>query len=95
MNRKELIEDFLKTFKPKEEQAWKSCYFFAYYLKKNHDIDAKLIEGISSVNKIDHWIVRFNGKDEDIHAKAVGLTPDLIENPEIIWSLEDFERDNF
>ena len=28
-------------------------------------------------------------------AKAVGLTPDFIENPEIVWSLEDFERDNF
>ena len=33
MNKEELIEDFLKTFKPKEEQSWKSSYFFTHYLK--------------------------------------------------------------
>tara|TARA_B100001769_G_C21945219_1_gene509078 strand:- start:15 stop:302 length:288 start_codon:yes stop_codon:yes gene_type:complete len=95
MVREELIKDFLKGFKLKEEQTWKTCYFFAYYLKKNHDIDAKLIEGISKIKKVDHWIVNFNGLDEDIHAKALGVEPDFIENPELIWTLEEFERDNF
>lgn len=95
MDRKELIDKFLLDFKPKENQSWKSCYFFAYFLKKNHNIDAELIEGISRINKIDYWIVRFNEIDEDIHAKAVGIEPDFIDKPEVIWSLEEFEKDNF
>jgi|TARA_B100000767_G_scaffold138186_1_gene130708 hypothetical protein len=95
MDRKELIDKFLLDFKPKENQSWKSCYFFAYFLKKKHNIDAELIEGISRINKIDYWIVRFNEIDEDIHAKAVGIEPDFIDKPEVIWSLEEFEKDNF
>ena len=35
MKKEELIEDFLKTFKPKEEQSWKSSYFFTHYLKNS------------------------------------------------------------
>ena len=50
MEREKIILGFLKNFKPKEEQSWKSCYFFAYHLKKEHNIDAKLIEGISRIN---------------------------------------------
>jgi hypothetical protein len=38
MERDKIISGFLKGFKPKEEQSWKSCYFFAYHLKKEHDI---------------------------------------------------------
>jgi hypothetical protein len=95
MDRKDLVDKFLLDFKPKENQSWKSCYFFAYFLKKNHNIDAELIEGISRINKIDYWIVRFNEIDEDIHAKAVGIEPDFIDKPEVIWSLEEFEKDNF
>ena len=95
MDRKELIDKFLLDFKPKENQSWKSCYFFAYFLKKKHNIDAELIEGISRINKIDYWIVRFNEIDEDIHAKAVGIEPDFIDKPEVIWSLKEFEKDNF
>lgn len=95
MDRKDLVDKFLLDFKPKENQSWKSCYFFAYFLKKKHNIDAELIEGISRINKIDYWIVRFNEIDEDIHAKAVGIEPDFIDKPEVIWSLEEFEKDNF
>jgi hypothetical protein len=95
MDRKELIDKFLLDCKPKENQSWKSCYFFAYFLKKKHNIDAELIEGISRINKIDYWIVRFNEIDEDIHAKAVGIEPDFIDKPEVTWSLEEFEKDNF
>jgi|TARA_B110000305_G_scaffold241669_1_gene316874 hypothetical protein len=95
MDRHSLIDNFLLDFKPKKDQSWKSCYFFAYYLKKKHKIDAELIEGISRINKIDYWIVRFNGSDEDIHAKAVGIDADFIDNPEVVWSLKDFEKDNF
>ena len=43
MDRKELVDKFLLDFKPKENQSWKSCYFFAYFLKKKHNIDAELI----------------------------------------------------
>ena len=95
MDRHSLIDNFLLDFKPKKDQSWKSCYFFAYYLKKKHKIHAELIEGISRINKIDYWIVRFNGSDEDIHAKAVGIDADFIDNPEVVWSLKDFEKDNF
>tara|TARA_B100001057_G_C22284816_1_gene732215 strand:- start:99 stop:386 length:288 start_codon:yes stop_codon:yes gene_type:complete len=95
MERKKLISNFLKNFKPKDEQSWKSCYFFAYYLKKNHNIDAKLIEGISRIKKIDYWVVNFDKKDEDIHAHAVGDKIDYIDNPELTWTLEEFEKDNF
>ena len=95
MEEQSLIDNFLLDFKPKKDQSWKSCYFFAYYLKKKHNIDAELIEGISRINKIDYWIVRFNETDEDIHAKAVGIEPDFIDKPEVTWSLEEFEKDNF
>jgi|TARA_B100000768_G_scaffold177197_1_gene191022 hypothetical protein len=95
MEEQSLIDNFLLDFKPKKDQSWKSCYFFAYYLKKKHNIDAELIEGISRINKIDYWIVRFNETDEDIHAKAVGIDVDFIDKPEVVWSLEDFEKDNF
>jgi len=43
MDSQKLIDEFLVNFKPKENQSWKSCYFFCYFLKKNHDIDAELI----------------------------------------------------
>ena len=69
--------------------------FFFTLLKKRTQIDAELLEGISKINKIDYWIVRFDGADEDIHARAVGIDPDFIEDPEMIWSLEAFEKDNF
>ena len=95
MKDQKLIDEFLKSFKPKENQSWKSCYFFSHFLKKNHNIDAELIEGISRINEIDYWIVRVNETDIDIHAKAVGLEPDYIDKPEVIWSLEEFEKDNF
>ena len=45
MNRDELIKDFLKNFKPKEEQSWKSCYFFTHYLKKNHN-KSKIVKNL-------------------------------------------------
>ena len=95
MEREKIILGFLKNFKPKEEQSWKSCYFFAYHLKKEHDIDAKLIEGISRIKKIDYWIINFQEQDIDIHARAIGHEPDFIDNPELTWSLEEFEKDNF
>ena len=92
---KKLIDEFLLNFKPKEDQSWKSCYFFAHHLKKEHNIDAELIEGISKINKVDYWVVRFNNEDLDIHALAMGLIPDFIDKPEMTWSLEEFEKDNF
>tara|TARA_B100000767_G_scaffold269871_1_gene292487 strand:- start:4466 stop:4753 length:288 start_codon:yes stop_codon:yes gene_type:complete len=95
MKRQGLIDEFLLEFKPKKDQSWKSCYFFAHHLKHKHNIDAQLLEGISKINKIDYWVVRFNGENEDIHAKATGRDPDFIENPEVTWSLEEFEKDNF
>ena len=95
MDRHSLIDNFLLDFKPKKDQSWKSCYFFAHYLKKKHKIDAELIEGISRINKVDYWVVRFNNKDLDIHALAMGNPQDFIENPEVIWSLKAFEKDNF
>jgi len=95
MNKNELIEDFLKNFKPKQDQSWKSCYFFPHYLKKNHEIDAELIEGMSRINKIDYWTVRLEGDDIDIHAKAVDIEPDFIDKPDMVWSLKQFEKDNF
>jgi hypothetical protein len=52
MNKDDLIKDFLKSFKPKEEQSWKSSYFFTHYLKNNHDIDAMLVEGMSRIKKL-------------------------------------------
>jgi len=95
MERQKLIDEFLIDFKPKKDQVWKSCYFFSHFLKKEHNIDAELIEGISKINEIDYWMVRFNDIDEDIHAKAIGITPDYIEKPEMVWSLKEFEKDNF
>ena len=95
MERQELIDEFLLDFKPKPDQSWKSCYFFAHHLKKKHKIDVELLEGISKIEGVDHWVVRFNNIDEDIHAKAMGSAPDSIENPEMVWSLEAFEKDNF
>ena len=55
MDSQKLIDEFLVNFKPKENQSWKSCYFFCHFLKKNHDIDAELMEGITRINKIDYW----------------------------------------
>ena len=95
MDTKDLIDKFLLDFKPKKDQRWKSCYFFAYFLKKKHKIDAELVEGISRINKIDYWVVKLDGTDIDIHAKAVDISPDFIDNPELVWSLKDFEKDNF
>ncbi|MBC91165.1 MAG: hypothetical protein CMC67_03365 [Flavobacteriaceae bacterium] len=95
MDREKIISEFLKNFKPKEEQSWKSCYFFAYNLKKEHNIDVKLVEGISRIKKIDYWIVNLQGTDLDIHARAIGEKEDFIDNPELTWTLEEFERDNF
>ena len=95
MNKKELIEDFLKTFKPKEEQSWKSSYFFTHYLKNNHNIDAQLVEGMSRINKIDYWMVCLDDENIDIHAYAVNVEPDFIDKPDMLWTLEQFEKDNF
>ena len=94
MIRQKLIDGFLLDFKPKKDQAWKSCYFFLHYLKK-HNIVAELIDGISKINKIDYWVIIFEGVDKDIHSKALGTEPDLIEDPEMIWSLKAFEKDDF
>jgi peptide-methionine (S)-S-oxide reductase len=77
------------------DRGWKSCYFFSHYLKKNHKIDAELIEGMSRINKIDYWTVRLEGDDIDIHAKAVDIEPDFIDKPDMVWSLKQFEKDNF
>ena len=95
MDNQKLIKEFLVNFKPKENQSWKSCYFFCYFLKKNHNIDAELIEGITRINKIDYWTVRLEGDDIDIHAKAVDIEPDFIDKPDMVWSLKQFEKDNF
>ena len=95
MNKNDLIKDFLKSFKPKEEQSWKSSYFFTHYLKNNHDIDAMLVEGMSRIKKIDYWMVSLNKENIDIHALAVGDDPDFIDKPDMLWTLEQFEKDNF
>ena len=95
MERQDLIDEFLLEFKPKKDQSWKSCYFFSQHLKKKHNIDVELLEGISKINKVDYWVVRFNNEDLDIHALAMGNPQDFIENPEVIWSLKEFEKDNF
>ncbi len=55
----------------------------------------KLVEGISRRKKIDYWIVNLQGTDLDIHARAIGEKEDFIDNPELTWTLEEFERDNF
>ncbi len=95
MNKNDLIKDFLKSFKPKEEQSWKSSYFFTHYLKNSHDIDAMLVEGMSRIKKIDYWMVSLNKENIDIHALAVGDDPDFIDKPDMLWTLEQFEKDNF
>ena len=95
MNKDDLIKDFLKSFKPKEEQSWKSSYFFTHYLKNSHDIDAMLVEGMSRIKKIDYWMVSLNNENIDIHALAVGDEPDFIDKPDMLWTLEQFEKDNF
>ena len=95
MNKDDLIKDFLKSFKPKEEQSWKSSYFFTHYLKNSHDIDAMLVEGMSRIKKIDYWMVSLNKENIDIHALAVGDDPDFIDKPDMLWTLEQFEKDNF
>jgi hypothetical protein len=95
MNKDDLIKDFLKSFKPKEEQSWKSSYFFTHYLKNSHDIDAMLVEGMSRIKKIDYWMVFFNNENIDIHALAVNDEPDFIDKPDMLWTLEQFEKDNF
>ena len=95
MNKNDLIKDFLKSFKPKEEQSWKSSYFFTHYLKNSHDIDAMLVEGMSRIKKIDYWMVSLNSENIDIHALAVNDEPDFIDKPDMLWTLEQFEKDNF
>jgi hypothetical protein len=95
MNKDDLIKDFLKSFKPKEEQSWKSSYFFTHYLKNSHDIDAMLVEGMSRIKKIDYWMVSFNNENIDIHALAVNDESDFIDKPDMLWTLEQFEKDNF
>ena len=95
MEREELINEFLLEFKPKKDQSWKSCYFFSHHLNKKHKIAVELLEGISKINKVDYWVVRFDNEDLDIHGLAMGNPPDFIENPEVIWSLKEFEKDNF
>ena len=95
MERQELINEFLLEFKPKKDQSWKSCYFFSHHLNKKYKIAVELLEGISKINKVDYWVVRFNNEDLDIHALAMGNPLDFIENPEVIWSLKEFEKDNF
>lgn len=95
MNKDDLIKDFLKSFKPKEEQSWKSSYFFTHYLKNSHDIDAMLVEGMSRIKKIDYWMVSLNSENIDIHALAVNDEPDFIDKPDMLWTLEQFEKDNF
>ena len=95
MKRQDLINEFLLEFKPKKDQSWKSCYFFSHHLNKKYKIAVQLLEGISKINKVDYWVVRFDNKDLDIHALAMGNPLDFIENPEVIWSLKEFEKDNF
>jgi hypothetical protein len=95
MTRQDIIDGFLLDFKPKKDQSSKSCYFYTHHLKHKHKIDAEMLEGISKINKIDYWVVKLDGQDIDIHAKATGTEPDSIENPDVVWSLEDFEKDNF
>ena len=95
MNKNDLIKDFLKSFKPKEEQSWKSSYFFTHYLKNSHDIDAMLVEGMSRIKKIDYWMVSLDNENIDIHALAVDDKPDFIDKPDMLWTLEQFEKDNF
>ena len=65
------------------------------HLKKNHNIDAQLVEGMSRVNKIDYWMVCLNGENIDIHSRAVNHEPDFIDKPDMLWNLEEFEKDNF
>ena len=50
---------------------------------------------LSRIKKIDYWIINFQDEDIDIHARAVGDEADFIDNPELTWSLEEFEKDNF
>lgn len=95
INKDNLIKDFLKSFKPKEEQSWKSSYFFTHYLKNSHDIDAMLVEGMSRIKKIDYWMVSLDNVNIDIHALAVDDEPDFIDKPDMLWTLEQFEKDNF
>ena len=71
MDKDDLIKDFLKSFKPKEEQSWKSSYFFTHYLKNSHDIDAMIVEGMSRIKKIDYWMVSLNNENIDINSEGV------------------------
>jgi len=89
------LKIFLRTLNLSKIKAGKAVIFFSHYLKKNHEIDAELIEGMSRINKIDYWTVRLEGDDIDIHAKAVDIEPDFIDKPDMVWSLKQFEKDNF
>ena len=82
-------------FQAKKRSGLEKLLFFLHYLKKEHNIEAELIDGISKINKTDHWIVRFDGVDKDIHSKALGIELDLIEDPDMIRSLKAFEKDDF
>ena len=88
MNKKELIDDFLKDFKPKQDQSWKSCYFFTHYLKKNHKIKAELLEGMSRINKIENYlsaifIAKYPKLSKALinHAKTYNECLNFIQNP--------------
>jgi hypothetical protein len=54
-----------------------------------------LVEGMSRIKKIDYWMVSLNKENIDIHALAVGDDPDFIDKPDMLWTLEQFEKDNF
>ena len=86
---------FLRVLNLNKIKVGKVVISFTHYLKKNHKIKAELIEGITRINKIDYWTVRLDGEDIDIHAKAVNTEPDFIDKPDMIWSLKQFEKDNF
>ena len=40
-------------------------------------------------------MVCLNNENIDIHAYAVNIEPDFIDKPDMLWSLEQFEKDNF
>ena len=39
--------------------------------------------------------VSLNNENIDIHALAVDDEPDFIDKPDMLWTLEQFEKDNF
>jgi O-glycosyl hydrolase len=54
-----------------------------------------LVEGMSRIKKIDYWMVSLDNENIDIHALAVDDEPDFIDKPDMLWTLEQFEKDNF